>query len=85
VGRRAVRVQLDRRSAVVSGPRVDVALRVTAARWHWHETSKHRSVRVHLDDVDDVIAALEHDDQRVEIVNRDGYPVAFGGLLGGAE
>jgi hypothetical protein len=83
VTRRRVLVELDRRSAVVSGTRLEIALRRAGARWHWHETRQHRAVRLHLDDVDEVIAAAEEDGQLVEVVDRDGRPIAVGGLLGG--
>jgi hypothetical protein len=83
MSRRTVRVELDRRSAVVTGPRLDLALRRSAARWHWHEHSRHRAVRVHLDDLDDLLVALEVDGQLVELLDRDGRPVPIGGLLGG--
>lgn len=79
--RRTVRVELDRRSAVLTGPRVDVALQLTRARWHWHETRGHRAVRVHRDDLDDVLAALDLDGQHVDVVGEDGRPIAAGGLI----
>ena len=82
MSRRTVRVELDRRSAILTGPRLRPALDLTGARWHWHEASRHKAIRVHLDDADDVIAALELDGQRVEILDRDGRPLAAGGLLG---
>jgi hypothetical protein len=85
VTRRTVRVELDRRSAVVNGPRLEIALRRAGARWHWHETRQHRAVRVHPDDLDDVIAAAESDQQHVVVVDRDGNPVPYGGLLGGGQ
>jgi hypothetical protein len=82
VTRRTVRVELDKRSATVTGPRLAVALARSGARWMWHETRQHKAVRVHLDDLDDFLAAVEVDGQRVELVDRAGQPA--GGLLGGA-
>jgi hypothetical protein len=83
MSRRSVRVELDRRSATVSGPGLRPALDRARCRWHWHESRHHQAVRVHLDDLDDLLVVLELDGQRVELVDRDGRPVAHGGLLGG--
>jgi hypothetical protein len=83
VTRRRVLVELDRRSAIVSGPRLEVALKRADAKWMWHETRQHRAVRVHLASVDDMLAALEVDGQLVEVVDRHGDPIPVGGLLGG--
>lgn len=80
--RRTVLVELDRRSAVVSGPRLRPALQVSGARWHWHEHGRHNAVRVHLADLDDLLAALEVDGQHVEVLDWGGRPVPHGGLLG---
>lgn len=79
--RRTVTVQLDRRSATVSGPRIHVALDRSGARWHWHP-NHHRAVSVHLAELDDVLAALEMDGQHVEVVDRNGDVLPFGGLFG---
>lgn len=78
-------VELDRRSAIVTGPRVLVALERTGARWMWHEHRRGglvRTVRVHPDDLADVLAALEVDGQLVELVDRYGRLAPVGGLLG---
>jgi hypothetical protein len=83
MSRRVVRVEIGRRSAILAGPRVVAALELTGARWHWHESSRHRAVRVHPDDLDDVLVALETDGQHVHVLDRYGDPLPFGGLLGG--
>jgi hypothetical protein len=80
-----VRVELGGNTATLSGPRLRPALELTGARWMWHATRTHRegAMQVPLADLDDVLAALEMDGQLVEVVDRDGRPVATGGLLGG--
>lgn len=83
--RRVVLVELGRTSATLTGPRIRPALERTGARWMPHPTRRHRTgcIQVPLADLDDVLAALEHDGQLVEVVGRDGKPLAHGGLLGG--
>lgn len=85
MSRRVVLVELGRTSATLTGPRIRPALEVTGARWMWHPTRTHRAgaIQVPLADLDDVLAALEIDGQHVELVDRDGKPIAHGGLLGG--
>jgi hypothetical protein len=80
-----VRVELGRNSATLTGPRIRPAIEVTGARWMPHPTRRHRAgaLQVPLADLDDVLAALEADGQLVEVVDRDGKPLAHGGLLGG--
>jgi hypothetical protein len=82
--RRAVLIELGRREATCTGPRIREAVAAAGARSMPHPYRKHRSgvLLVHIDDVDDVIAAAESDGQLVEVVDRDGNPVAAGGLLG---
>jgi hypothetical protein len=81
--RRAVRVELGGNTATISGPQLRTALQLAGCRWMWHPTRHHTAVQVPLADVDDVIAAFEHDGQHVEVLDRDGRPVPHGGLLGG--
>jgi hypothetical protein len=85
VTRRVVLVEIGRRSATLTGPRIREAIAVTGARSMPHPTRRHRTgcIQVPLADLDDVLAALEIDGQVVEVIARDGAPVAFGGLLGG--
>jgi hypothetical protein len=40
---------------------------------------------IHPDDVGDVVSAAESLGMRVSVVDRDGRPVAVGGLLGGGQ
>lgn len=80
--RRVVRVELGGNSATVSGPRLRPALELTGARWMWAPHT-HHAVQVPVADLDDLLVALELDDLLVEVVDRDGRPVPFGGLLGG--
>jgi len=80
---RTVRVVLNRYSAEVSGPRLRPALDRSACRWHWHP-HHHKAVVVHRDDLDDLLVVLELDSQRVELLDRAGRPVLYGGLFGGA-
>jgi hypothetical protein len=82
VTRRVVRVELGGNTATLSGPRLQPALERSRARWMWHP-SHHRAVLVPRADLDDLLAALEEDRQLVELVDRNGKPVAYGGLLGG--
>jgi hypothetical protein len=82
VSRRVVRVELGGNTATLSGPRLQPALELTGARWMWHPCH-HRAVLVPRADLDDLLAALEMDGQLVEVVGRDGKPIATGGLLGG--
>jgi hypothetical protein len=79
--RRCVRVELNKFSATISGPRLLPALDRAGCRWMWDPYS-HRAVQVHRDSADDVIAALEADGQPVEVVDRAGNPIPAGGLLG---
>lgn len=81
--RRTVRVELGGNTATISGPRLRPALQLAGCRWMWHPTRHHTAVQVPLADLDDLLAALEHDGQLVEVVDRAGRPVPFGGLLGG--
>lgn len=60
-----------------------LGLNRTGCRWMWDPYS-HRAVLVHLDDLDDLLAVLEVDGLHVELLGRNGRPVAVGGLLGGA-
>jgi hypothetical protein len=85
VTRRTVRVELDRFSATLTGPRVAVAVDRAAVLSMRHPTRRHRTgaIQVRRCDLDDVLAALEMDGQLVAFVDRAGAPVAFGGLLGG--
>jgi hypothetical protein len=80
VTRRTVRVELDRRSATLRGPRLMPALDLAGCRWIWHP-HHHKAVLVPLADLDDLLAALEVDAQRVEFVDRYGDPWPYGGLL----
>jgi hypothetical protein len=86
VSRRLVRVELGGNTATLTGPRLRPAVELTGTRWMWHPTRTHRegAIQVPLADLHDVLAALEVDGQLVEVVDRDGKPVAHGGLLGGA-
>jgi hypothetical protein len=83
--RRVVLVEISGNTATLTGPRLRPALELTGARWMWHATRHHRAgaMQVPLADLDDVLAALEMDGQLVEVVDRNGKPVAHGGLLGG--
>lgn len=81
--RGTVRVELDRRSAVVSGPRLVPLLERAGARWHWHESARHKAVRVHLEDLDDLLVVFELAGLYVDLLDRDGNVLPHGGLLGG--
>jgi hypothetical protein len=86
--RGTVRVEMGRFSATLTGSSgVREAIARTGARSMPHATRKHKSGAVLVPlggDLDDVIAALEAAGVPVEIVGRDGNPVAAGGLLGAA-
>jgi hypothetical protein len=80
-----VRVELGGNTATLSGPLLRPALERTGARWMPHPTRRNRTgcIQVPLADLDDVLAALEVDGHLVEVIARDGKPLAHGGLLGG--
>ena len=81
--RRVVRVELEKFSATLTGPRIVVAIKRAGVVSMPHPTRRHRTgaIQVSRDDVDDVIGALEHDRQIVEVLDRNGDPVAVGGLF----
>jgi hypothetical protein len=80
--RGVVRVELHRYSATLSGPRIVPAAQAAAARWQWHPTSHHRSILVRKADLAAVLEELDRLDAAIEVVGRDGEPLAWGGLLG---
>jgi hypothetical protein len=82
MSRRTVRVQLDRYSARVTGPKLRPLLDRAGCRWHW-DPYTHKAVSVHHADVDDFIVVAELAGYLVELIGRDGRPEATGGLLGG--
>jgi hypothetical protein len=89
VSRRTVRVILRRYEAELAGPQLEVVLERAGVERHMRHPHAHRGRRgvllIHPDDVGDVVASAESLGLRVEVVDRDGDPVLFGGLLlGGA-
>jgi hypothetical protein len=75
VSRRTIKIEVLRYSGTITGgPCVRAAIELVGARSMPHPTRKHKTgaIQVHYDDADDVLAALEADGQRVEIVDRDG-------------
>jgi len=82
VTRRTVRVELDRFSAEVTGPKLMPLLDRAGCRWHW-DPYTHKAIRVHLDDLDDFLVVVELAGLHIDLLDQDGRPVAYGGLLGG--
>lgn len=83
--RRSVTVQFDSRSAIVEGPRLWAALQRVQPRHHRHESARRAGAwRVHLEDLPDLLAALELDRVPIEFYDRQGRPIPAGGLLGWA-
>ena len=78
VNRRTIKIELGRFSATLTASRVvREAITVTGARWMWHATRTHREGTVQVPrggDLDDLLAALEADGQRVEIASRAVRP-----------
>ena len=79
--RRTIRVELDRYSARVTGPRLRPLLDRAGSRWHWDPYS-HKAVSVHIADVNDLLVIAELGGCLIEVVDRDSRQVATGGLLG---
>lgn len=82
--RRTVRVEVGGNTATLTGPRLRPALERSGSRWMWHPFRHHRegAMQVPLADLDDLLAALEIDGQHIEMLDRYGDPMPYGGLLG---
>ena len=80
-GRQTVRIELDRNSARVTGPKLLGLIERAGVRWMWDPHS-HRTVLVCRADLDDFLVVAERDRRDVLLLDRDGCPVVAGRLLG---
>jgi hypothetical protein len=80
-----VRVVLRRHEAELSGPSLEAVLERAGVERSMRHPYAHRGRRgarlIHLDDVGEVVAAAESLGMRVDVIDREGAPVAFGGLF----
>ena len=80
-----IRVILRRREAELSGPQLEAVLARAGVERSMRHPYAHRGRRgarlIHPKDVGEVVSAAESLGCRVRVVDRDGEPVAFGGLL----
>jgi hypothetical protein len=78
-------VVLRRREAEVSGRRLEAVLSRAGVersmRHHYAQRARRGVLLIHPDDVGAVIAAAESLRLRVDVVDRAGKPLRFGGLL----